>query len=107
MEKQERLANAQALILQGGPRAIKERAFLKKVPRLTKYEEFFYTVFGELTTERGFGMKAGPIPRHAITDYADEIGLDDTEKMILLRVIRAMDRAWIDAVTAKSEASNK
>lgn len=80
------------------------------MPELTEYEWRFYRSFWDIGTERSFGMAPGPIPRSAIVAYADdEEIIDPTDRAILKRVIRAMDNAYLNALTAKRkrEETNK
>lgn len=76
------------------------------MPDITLYEASFYRAFWELGTERQIGMATGPIPRSAIRDYALEEGMGETDAMIFMRVIRAMDNAYMTALAAKRAADN-
>lgn len=101
------LANWRALADKEGPQADKARAHLADVPELTDYEERFYRSFWEISTERSFGMAPGPIPMRAIDYYAEREGMGPTDTMILNRVIRAMDNAYLAANAKRQEASAK
>ncbi|WP_093086421.1 phage tail assembly chaperone [Sphingobium sp. AP50] len=94
----DRIANWRAIAHLDGPQAEKARIQLAKIPDLSDYEFGFYRAFGDLSTERPIGMAAGPIPRSAIVAYADEAEMDWTDSAILLRVIRAVDTAYMQAV---------
>lgn len=49
-------------------------------------------------------MSPGPIPRSAITAYADEEGIwDYSDRIIFMRYIRALDNAYLNALAAKRE----
>lgn len=74
------------------------------MPELTEYEASFYRSFWEISTERNFGMAPGPIPMRAIDYYAEREGMGPSDGMILARVIRAMDNAYLTALAKRQEA---
>jgi hypothetical protein len=104
VEKADRINNWRAIAHLEGPQGDKAREGLSKMPLLTDYEAGFYHAFSDLSTERQLGMAAGSIPRSAVVAYAECERLTETETVILLRVIRAMDTAWV-STTAKMQAA--
>lgn len=62
--------------------------------------------FRELSTDRPAGFERGAIPWSAINDYAMRYGLvgDDFDRLV--RVIRAMDAAWLAYMKEQAEKSS-
>ena len=76
-------------------------------PELSPYEIGFWIDFGNLTGERQLGHAAGPIPYLKIVAYADHNNLSVLQTDILIRVIKAMDTAWLNAVADKQAKASK
>lgn len=75
-------------------------AFLKR-PDLEPGLDFYMVAFNELSTCRQMGMSVGPIPWDAVQAYADSFGLDDETADTLLRMVRALDAAFLAHVREK------
>lgn len=58
---------------------------------------FHWSAFSDLSSDRQVGFGIGPIPWTAIDRYAERRQIDDTDEYDrFLRLIRAMDRAFLD-----------
>ena len=69
--------------------------------------DFYLEAFNDLNTERPRGMDLGPIPRSKIVDYANEHQLDDENRGVFVRTIRAMDDAWLAWAASETERERK
>ena len=69
----------------------------------------YLAAFWDLDTERPIGMGIGPIPRHQIRDYADELALEPDVRAAFIFVIRQMDNAYLkhESERIKAEAGGK
>jgi hypothetical protein len=105
VEQGESLSLLEAAALSKGRLGDRARAELSARPTLTQYEAYFWQAFHDLTTTRAGGMGVKPIPYDRIVDYASFHGFGYTDTLILIRVIRAMDNAFLDAVRKKQQPS--
>ena len=64
-------------------------------PEIYPIDQFYLAAFSELGTCRQFGFSAGPIPWDRIILFGEKAGLDNEMIPIFVRVIRAMDAAWL------------
>ena len=66
---------------------------LGKPPPLSADEQFYYDAYYELFFDRQITMNGARmiIPVSAIITWADHVGLDDIERSILVRCVRAID----------------
>jgi hypothetical protein len=71
-------------------------------PVLTRYERAFWRAYGDLATMRGVSMTALPIPLDKIVWYAEYNGYTSTQTAILIRVIRNMDSAYLNAIRPRA-----
>lgn len=70
--------------------------------------EFFLNAWYALTSDRPLGALGGcgEIPRRSIRQLADDYGLDDPDDFDqLVRMIRAMDKVYLDWVKVQQEQS--
>lgn len=75
-------------------------------PDILPRAEDFVDAFLECSTERHLGMAGpGPIPRSAVSRYADEMGYVGSDKRDLMEVIREMDNWWAARVAESSKRS--
>jgi hypothetical protein len=87
----------------GDPRS---KAMIAECPDLTPYELLFWQAFGHLSTERDHGMARGPIPWSKVVAYARYHEMSRQETDILIRVIRTVDIAFLNATAAKAKKDN-
>lgn len=90
-----------------GPVGDMAREILADRPQLTPYEAYFYRAWLELGSARSFGMAPGPIPFPAIITFAKHYGLSRSQTDILIRVVRNIDNAWINATAEKRARASK
>jgi hypothetical protein len=66
------------------------------MPEVLEGAAFYWAAFGELTSERSFGMGVGPIPYSAIRAYADEYDMRSRDEFtFFLGIIQALDSEYI------------
>lgn len=75
----------------------------KDRPRLTEGDEWYIHAFWELSSTRQVGFSPGPIPWHHIVDYGSRAGLDEDMIDVAVRVIRALDHAYLGWVREQDE----
>lgn len=64
----------------------------------------YWNAFMELTTCRSIGMGIGPIPFTAIKEYALLYGITKTHYEVFSKLIRGLDREFLDYNNRKQEA---
>jgi hypothetical protein len=57
--------------------------------------EAYYEAFAELSTDRQSGTSIGPIPWSSIDRYASRYGIEDDAFEYLIRMVRALDDAFL------------
>jgi hypothetical protein len=77
---------------------------IANAPVINRGLEPYYVAFWELTTCRGAGFGAGPIPWTAIDDYATRYGWDGERYEDLVDFVRAMDRTFLAYQREQQEA---
>lgn len=68
---------------------------IANAPELLLGLDAYFEAFVELSTCRGLGMSAGPIPWTAIDRYAQRHGYSDEGFDYLVRMVRAMDEVFL------------
>jgi len=58
-------------------------------------DELYITAFWELSSERTYGQYLGPIPWGKIIFYGDRLKLDETMMIVFVRILRALDEAFL------------
>lgn len=79
---------------------------IANAPDLLPGLEMYYEAFVELSTCRDHGLGAGPIPWTAIDRYAERNGFEGEGYEYLLRMVRALDDAFL-AHTRKKEGEER
>lgn len=77
---------------------------IQNAPELHLGLDFTYSAFWRLCSERPVGMGPGPIPWHAVQNYAIRYGLDDDDSSDLEFLVGKMDEAYLKHMNKKSEA---
>lgn len=77
-------------------RGVPAPEWLDEVPVLIDGDEFYLQAFNELSTCRQIGFGVGPIPWRDIIFFAEYARLDETMLPIFVRIIRAMDRVYLE-----------
>lgn len=72
-------------------------------PQLWPGDEFYLRAFYELSTCRGVGMSAGPIPWNIAVMYAQYQGLDADSIQPFIDIIRKLDAVYLDDAAAEME----
>jgi len=99
VEQGDDLASLKAAYHLDGPQGDIAREILDEAPTLTPYETMFYRIFGDLATMRNnTAMGTGPISWDKIVAYARYHEFNRTDTDILIRVIRNMDSAFLNAI---------
>lgn len=80
---------------------------IANAPELWLGLDFFYNAFWSLCSERSSGMGAGPIPWHAMMQYADRHKLDEDMTEDLEFLIGKMDCTYLKHMEKKSEAKKE
>ena len=70
-------------------------------------DEFYQEAFRELSTCRDVGMGLGEIPWTAIIEYAEKERLDDDGTLLLRKVMRGMDTAYLKWHADEAEKERK
>lgn len=65
---------------------------------------FEWEAFGALSTDRPVGLERGAIPWSSIDRFAQRYGIDGDEFARFLRLIRAMDAAYLGYFRTKQNA---
>jgi len=66
--------------------------------------QFYLNAFYELESERVVGLDLGPIPRHAILNYARELGCDEEEFDDLYFFVRHLDVTFLKHRAKKNKS---
>lgn len=64
-------------------------------PQIAHGDEWYINAFWELSSTRAVGFSPGPIPWHHIVAYASRAGLSESMITLAVRVIRALDTAYL------------
>jgi hypothetical protein len=64
-------------------------------PAIDDVERVYLKAFVDLQTCRQIGMDVGPIPWDKIRDYAGDLGLVGSTRLMFCEVLRAMDDEWM------------
>lgn len=68
---------------------------IANAPQLQMGLELYYDAFWELSTCRPTGWGLGPIPWHAMHEYAVAFGFDSEQRDWLFYLIRELDQAYL------------
>ena len=69
--------------------------------------QFYLYAFEQLSTERSFGMGAGPIPYSKVEFFADGYGMSDYSRYKLHTIIRAVDNVFLQRINAEQQSKSK
>jgi hypothetical protein len=84
-------------------RGVEPPEFILNAPILGSGLSIYYEAFTELSTCRYVGNVPGPIPWLAVDRFAIRHGYEDEEFSRLVRLMRAMDDAFLRFLSAKRE----
>lgn len=65
--------------------------------------EEWLTAFLELSTDRHFGMRAGPLPSASIDRWIDRNGIGQDEEQAFRACMRAMDKAYREGLDSSGD----
>lgn len=72
-------------------------------PELWPGLEVYFEAWMQMDSCRQVGMSIGPIPWTAIEQYAKAMDLDDQQTARMHRLLRAMDRVYLDWVNKRKK----
>lgn len=75
---------------------------IANAPELLPGLELYLEAFYDLNGDRSYGFSPGPIPRRAIRQYAEEIGMDDFDDFQRFAyIIKEIDAAYLKHLDEK------
>ena len=76
-------------------------------PRIAEGDEWYVHAFWELSSTRAIGMGMGPIPWHHVVDYGARSGLDEGMIRVMVKIIRALDHAYLHWNAEEGDRKNQ
>ena len=76
-------------------------------PEIDPINTFYLQAFYDLSTCRSIGQILGPIPWNIVVQYAEHVGLEIDMTDLFIRVIRSLDKAFLEWCEGDAKRLNR